>query len=239
MNKEEVVKHWLLDVAVELPVWLYDIIPNVKDVKLNVRPIPRCGAQDYATGLLELYHSGAIVLSSEFPEDDATSPVGVQKIIERFLTAGAKDQQERPGEIIRANRTPKMAVKYGLTALGGASWEKIAEPNWMRFVNSTSDAERGELISANRDLLLAYMGWYSYLNEEEIETDTIEWEHCSDLNVLYWKQLPFAYRVSFGVKSTDVKWMHGMPKWFQEWHLSLFSWYTKTWQLRDWSSLTI
>jgi hypothetical protein len=55
----------------------------------------------------------------------------------------------------------------------------------------------GELISPNRDLLIAYMGWYQEVNHEEIHLDTIKWETHADHEVLYWKRLPLCLPCPF------------------------------------------
>lgn len=138
-----------------------------------------------------------------------------------------------------------MRVDFKLTALGGESWEKIAEPNWGRFVSigTTSNGiqpERemtGDLVSADRDLLIAYMGWYPEVNREKIQLDTIRWETHADFEILYWKRLPFVYHASFRVRPAKPRWnSHNEPSWFRDWWISTRCWHKDPWQLPSWPS---
>jgi hypothetical protein len=51
---EEVIKHWLLNTAVEFGVPLTHIFPEVGQA-LNVKPVPGCGSEGYARGLAEWF----------------------------------------------------------------------------------------------------------------------------------------------------------------------------------------
>jgi hypothetical protein len=80
---DKVIKHWLLNTAVEFGVPLTHIFPEVSQA-LNVKPVPGCGSEGYASGLVELFDSGMIALSSEVEGDDTRSRTGVLQILERF-----------------------------------------------------------------------------------------------------------------------------------------------------------
>lgn len=105
------IEHWLLDLAVEFPVWLSQIFPSVDTDGLNVKSVPKCEAHDYAQAIAELSDSGAIVLSSENPEDDVQSPQGVRLILDRFVklqrNGPARPLYQRNG---RASRTQTGAI---------------------------------------------------------------------------------------------------------------------------------
>jgi hypothetical protein len=72
-----------------------------------------------------------------------------------------------------------MQVSFRLTRRGGEAWEKAAEPDWGHFISvgtysaAGGQSEPGEVISANRDLVIAYMGWYPEVNREKIQLETI------------------------------------------------------------------
>ncbi len=163
-SRDEITKHWLLNLTVEFPIRLTLLFPRVETLGLNTKAVPHCTAEDYARNLVELFDSGMIELSSELAEDDVTSRSGVSRILERFL-ALAEDYRRwqclRPGDpaSLKIDRNPAVQVDFKLTALGGEAWEKLAEPDWERFISASTygavedqGTETGELISPDRDL---------------------------------------------------------------------------------------
>jgi hypothetical protein len=247
---DEVIQHWLLNTAVEFGVPLTRLFPK-KSQGLNVKPIPGCSSEDYARGLVELFDSRMITLSSEFPGDDVTTRSGVSRILDRLL-ALPKDYQRlrhlRPGDpsSLTVDRNPAMQVDFKLTALGGETWEKVAEPDWGRFISATttypdygkSGPLEGDLISRDRDLLIAYMGWYPEVRNEQIRVETIKWETHTDFKVLYWKRLPFVYHASFEVRTAKDRWNdYKAPPWFWDWWFYTCHWHREPWDLPSWPSL--
>src|SRR3954464_8858827 len=87
---DEVIKHWLLNTAVEFGVPLTHIFPEVSQA-LNVEPVPGCCSEGYARGLVELFDSGMIALSSEVEGDDTRSRTGVLQILDRFRMLSKDD----------------------------------------------------------------------------------------------------------------------------------------------------
>ena len=244
----EVIQHWLLNTAVEFGVPLTYLFPD-KSQGLNVKPIPGCSSEDYAGGLIELFNSGMITLSSEFPEDDVTTRSGVSRILDRFW-ALPKDYRRgrylRPGDpsSLVIDRNPAMEVDFQLTELGGEAWARIAaEPDWTHLLVEQRDSTCGDLFSANRDLLMAYMGWYPEINQEHIQLDTITFETHNRFEILYWKRLPLVYHASFRLRAAEPRWGSAVPiwymapKWFLDWQRSaVSSWYKKPWDLEAWPS---
>ena len=93
------------------------------------------------------------------------------------------------------------------------------------------------MISANRDLVIAYMGWYPEVNREQIQLETIKWQTHTDFDVLYWKRLPFVYHASFQVQPAEARWNgYREPQWFHDWWVSTCSWHKKPWELPNWPS---
>lgn len=236
---DEVIKYWLLNTAVEFGVPLTHIFPEVSQA-LNVKPVPGCGSEDYASGLVELFDSGMIALSSEVEGDDTRSRTGVLQILDRFRMLSKDDVTLRTdGRLLKSyqlRRLSRMQVSFRLTPLGGEAWEKIAQPDWARYVSVSTVSASGDVISADRDLLLAYMGWYPEVNREQIQLQTMRWQTHTDFEIVYWKRLPFVYHASFEVQPAEARWVSGEPKWFRDWWVSTCTWYKQPWSLSGWPS---
>ena len=170
------IEHWLLDLAVEYPVRLSQIIPIVDTVGLNVKALPNCEAEDYARALAELSDSGAIVLSSEVPKDE---------------------------------------VVFKLTSRGAEVWESIAEPRWSDILTLSADLESGELCSPNRNLIMAFMGWYEEIERQQIALETIAWREEVHPAAPEWSLIR-------------------PPAWFRDWYVSAIAWHKKPWDLPGW-----
>jgi len=239
-TKKDMLKHWLLNLAVRHPIWLGLLFPSVEGEALNVKPVPGCGPEDYARGLVELIESGMVRLSSQVPGDEVESLVGVSQILDRFLKLAKDDsilrRDDRLLKPYQRNRLPGMKVSFRLTALGGETWSEVAEPDWMHIVTESGDAASGDIISPDRDRLMATIAWYPELNQEQVQLETIKWQTHSDFEVLYWKRLPFVYHVSFARQVAQVRWANAETEWFRDWRFSLSSWYKEPWELPDWPS---
>lgn len=243
---DEVIKHWLLNLAVEAHVRLVRLFPEIDGVGLNAEEVPGCGTNDYASCLMELFDSGMIEFISEVPGDEVETKNGVWRVLQRFLNLSGDDSSiYRDGHLLKAReryRLPGMQVRFKLTSRGGEAWEKNAEPKWGRFISvgtysaAQSQSEPGEVISANRDLVIAYMGWYPEVNREEIQLDTIKWQTHTDFEVLYWKRLPFVYHASFQVRPAEARWNGWEPQWLQDWWVSTRLWHKQPWELPNWPS---
>lgn len=240
MSADMMVKHWLLNLAVESPVWLSQIFPLIDSEGLNVKPVPGCNAADYARNLIELFDSGMILLSSEVPEDDVQSRPGVELVLARFLKPASDDpklnQQDRLPPIHERNRLPGMQVSFKLTARGGEAWESAAEPDWNNILTVSMDHDSGDLYSPHRHLLMAWMGWCQEIGQQWIPAETINWQTHADFEILYWKRLPLVYHASFTLQPAGPRWSNQEPKWFREWYISAITWHKKPWDLTGWPS---
>jgi hypothetical protein len=172
---------------------------------------------------------------------------GVSDVLDRFLGLPTNFQQVgysgEPRQKFRLD--PKARVYFKLAASGGEAWERLAEPEWERFVSATatfpaygeSGPAEGELISADRDVLLAWMGWYPEVRREKILIETVKWQTQTDFEALYWKRLPFVYRATFEVEIAKERWnSHKIPHWFWDWWTRSLHWYKQPWELPDWST---
>ena len=238
-SADEMIKHWLLNLAVEHPVWLGCLFPAVDAEGLNVKPLPRCKALDYARGLLELLDAGMIKLSSEVSGDDVESGLGAARVLDRFVRLSNDDPALCRGSrllpMYERNPLPGMQVEFELTPRGGEAWERVAEPDWSRLFTVSRDSTSGELISPDRDLLMALMGWYSEIHHgETIQRDTIRWQTHTDYAILYWKRVPLVCHASFGLQAAEAPWPGWGPEWFRDWYFSAVSWHRKPWDLPGW-----
>jgi hypothetical protein len=243
MSADPMIKHWLLNLAVEYPVWLGHLFPAVDCEALNVKPVPGCNAKGYARNLIELSDSGRVAFSSDVPGDDPESRPGLERILERFLGLANDDPARQHTSDLRPmyerNRLPGMQVYFKLTPSGGAAWERMAEPDWAHILTVSVDAESGDLFSPDRHLLMAYLGWYPEIEAQRIQLKAISWQTHSDFQVLYWKRIPLVYQASFTLHSAEgsiePEW-HRTPQWFREWYTSAITWHKQPWELASWPS---
>ncbi len=233
---DAVIRYWLLNLAVEMPVDLHRILPVVQEQALNVQTIPGCDAHDYMRGIIELRERRMIELLSKDAVDDVNSSDGVAQILDRFINLPQHDLNVSPRHFGPADKLPSASrVTYQVTALGGQEWERCAKPDWDQFVNGSDDYVSGELLSFNKERLIVYMGWYPEIAGSVIQLDTINWETHTNFNILYWKQLPVVHRVSFHLQPSGKRWgSDSAPKWFWDWYFSSTAWYAKPWLMPNW-----
>jgi hypothetical protein len=222
MPSDEIAKHWLLNLAIDHPAWLSLIFPTVATQALNVHAVPDFAAEDYARCMLGLFDSGMIRLStsrvgSEQEPDYIRERAAVLAVLDHFLGL--------PRDV---------KVRFELTDLGGEAWEKIAEPGWDHVLFELRDDACGEITSPDKDLLMAWMGWYSQINESKILLDTVHWETHEDFRILYWKRLPLVHRVSFDIEAAEKQWPIFQPQWYRDWWSASLRWYKQPWELPGW-----
>ena len=241
MPVDPMIRHWLLNLAVEYPVWLGHLFPAVDCEALNVRPVPGCDAPDYARTLIEACDAGMVTLSSEVPGDDVSSRVGIERIVARFLASANNesthiDQRHRRPMCERV-RLPGMEVRFKLTEPGGDAWARLAEPDWAHILTVSLDLASGDLFSPDRQLLMAYMGWYQQIEGQQIPLEAITWQTHSDFQILYWKRLPLVYQATFTslpAESRIAPRWSSAPLWFTNWYISAITWHKQPWELRGW-----
>lgn len=250
LSCSEVLRHWVLNTAIQFQVRLTDLFPEVNSQGLNVRPVPGCGAEQYANALIELSDSDLITFSSQVEGDDTSNRSGILLMIERFRHLQKNDpallnDSGQPLKSYQLYRRPGMQATFKLTSLGGEAWEKIAAPDWAHCISegttfpafndqNPDNMGEGDLISADRDRMIAYMGWYPEVRGECIEFETINWQTHTDFKILYWKRLPFVHHASFRVRVAEGRWRNGEPEWFRDWWSSTKKWHKEPWHLPDW-----
>lgn len=251
LSREDLIKHWLLNTAIEFCRPLLHVLPFVRGT-LNAKEIPFCRPEDYAHGLLELFRSGELLFTSENSEDDVHSLSGVEAILRRFV--------EYPVDLVPERYVTKMPqpprptfkvprVEFGLTESGGALWESVAKPEWNRFLDSgvvigEQDYESGDVVSPDQNLLMAHLGWFTELNSDvAIDVESLEVQEHADYAILHWKQLPHIYRATFKCHRSEPRWprrpnfaFRPAPSWFESWKRTTYRFYTQPWELPSWPS---
>jgi len=245
----KIIQHWILNLAIEGTRKLSDFLPVVESLYLNVLGVPDCSAEEYAKAVLALLDAGAIRLYFDIGEGEEIQPDRslVEAVIRRRIQLPPVGRipltkTPRPPREIRPAE-PDLMVK--LTEPGGKAWERLAKPDWNRYVQSLTDSPRtitdvlaGEVWSANQDLLIAELGWYQELNFARIDRNTIQLEILHDYPVTYWKLLPVVYRATFSCTYSEESWqkkgLPDEPKWFRDWRTSTNTWYQKPWDLTEW-----
>lgn len=242
-----ITRHWTLNLAREMPAKVSDLLPSVKQERLNVLKVPGVSATEYASALLNLFDSGAI--QARLLDDEDRSPAN-RPDLEAVLEARLQlpPIPETSADPRRANSGIRSALgrdspdlAWELTLLGGEEWETLALPDWNRFANILSDEVSGEIWSSNHDLLMAELGWCRELTGLEIDRTSIQIEMLSNHAVTYWKILPEVYHAAFRSKDVNNEWTAKPllePHWFRKWWLSRHDWYTKPWNLPGWPKVT-
>ncbi len=244
-SDDRVIKYWLLDLATEFPRSFGLLFPTVEGEALNVKEIPGRESEDYAEALVELFREGLIELKSDFPGDDVCSQSGVSKIVERFTRLPRGERQVRhvgSDSQTEGNHQSRHYVRFQLTAAGGQEWEKLAEPDWNHYFNQLGGRKSCEIISQNRDLVMAVLGWFQETDGGRVHLNAIQIQKLSDYPILYWKRLPSVFKVNFTFEKAEARWSGdgpawlNEPKWFKEWRAAATHWYTKPWELAAWPS---
>jgi hypothetical protein len=196
---------------------------------------------DYVAAVLSLLDAGSIRLFFETNDRKEVAPdrPTVEGILTRRLQLPAVTQHPPlrkavPHRPPREIRPAEPDLRIELTPTGGEIWEKRAGADWNRYVQTLTDVRSGEACSANRNLLMAFLGWYEELNSAIVDRSTIKLEVLHDHHVTYWKVLPAVNCATFACKWTDVQRVIDGPKWFQEWWRELDEWYKKPWELPGW-----
>jgi hypothetical protein len=240
-----VVQHWLLNLAIEVPCSLGTIFPSVEEEYLNVKKIAGCKPEEYGESLLELFEEGLIILKSDFAGDNVDNKDGVAQIVERFVRL-PKDAREvryasRKVNSDSARKTPERA-RFEVTKAGGEEWERRAEPDWNHYFDQRGDQSDCEVVSQNRDLVMAVLGWFPELGGGRVDVNSIQIQKLDDYPIFYWKYLPSVFKANFAFNKADPRlsgdgpaWPRE-PEWFHEWQASTTSWYRKPWEMPEWPS---
>ena len=86
---------------------------------------------------------------------------------------------------------------YGLTAAGGEAWEKVARPDWDRYIDSSfgTEPDAGEVICADPARAERYL--FSPYQEHQPLPDCVRRDCLEPWPATYWKTLPAGHRIRF------------------------------------------
>jgi hypothetical protein len=233
LSRDQIVKHWLLNLAIECSIPLRVLFPFRWPTR-NAREIPNVPAEEIARSVLELFDSRMISVSSYADESSVPSRCDLSSILDRFVALShdlEKSSDPRTESLNHVRSNQDLQLSFELTTEGGETWERLAKPDWSRFVMERSDFEIADFYSVNRDLLTAYMGWYTEMNEARILPATVEWNSRKDSEIVYWKKMPLVHHAFCRL---EVKSAAEVPKWLWDWYVSATAWYTDPWELPDW-----
>jgi hypothetical protein len=223
LPNDAVVRHWTLNLAVKFPVPLWLLFPVVREESLNVKAVPGLAADDYAAVLQGLLSDKMIQITGaeiENPNDWANTV----RLLSHLPIAPGWEMAKMPGG----------QISFELTPRGGDVWERRAEPDWNHILIESSDLESCELLSPDRNQLMAYMGWYRELRDQAIDLETVKLTRRTNFPILYWKQLASVYHASFHLYPTprDSANRRCALPWLNEW--AALKWYRHPWDLPDW-----
>ena len=200
-------EYWLLDVVAEFAVPVQILRPGRIEDLLNRRSLGATNAE-IAQALVALRDSGLVwIRGGRIPA----------KTLQRILAdKGARD--------------------YGLTAEGGAAWERAARPDWSRYIDDCAwiagggDPQRGlvesdlwqyEITCADVALLERYFGFErEFLLKPGIVVEgSVTRDVIRPWKATYWKVLPEAYRILFQTGRDERRSQPpGEPRWDHRWH---------------------
>ena len=263
LSKDELLRYWLLTSAIDHPVELACFFPKFEWGPLNMRDLPGCTANDYVRELLELFDRQWIEFSSLIEEYDLKTRFGVIQMLDLFNDFSEQNPDallyrrgSRSHPDPRSVHRPDLIVDFQLTEAGGNAWEKIAKPNWKKFLEEYTNLEgegeelrpsSAELASQDLNLVIAHLGWFRDEWTESIvygpQFESIKLQFHEEYQALYWKRLSSVYKATFALMPVSHLWPKGPngephwyqePKWFKDWRNTSREWFTEPWNLPDW-----
>ena len=112
-------------------------------------------------------------------------------------------------------------VWYGLTQQGGAKWEAISRPEWLRFITGglNEEANDCDVASANRAAIAEYL--HDDRVRDRIIPASVVWQEILDWQATYWKSLPAGFEVHFRITNPSEDFMVAQPP--KNWYTNPFA----------------
>lgn len=243
---QELVRHWILSLAIEGSRKLSDFVPYVECLYLNVHSVPTAAPHHYGDAFLGLFDAGLIYCFRD--EDDEHGKIQVNRSVVESVLA-ARLQLPQVTSKTRLSRIPgpigpaSPDLKWELTTAGGEEWERLAQPNWERYVFALFDLppderspKAGDAWSASRDSLMLEIGWCGEFNDQEVDPRSLSLELLHNHSIAYWKVLPIVYHATFvcgSVRAGETD-LWAESQWFRNWRISRRAWYKEPWTLPNW-----
>lgn len=205
---EDPIKQWLLTLAVKARVPLKFLFPVVRAEILNLPQPPAVSDGDRLDAFFYLLSQECLEVVDSVPNDVAQSDWSEHELRDRILS----------GLTGRLN--------FGLTQIGGLAWERVAEPDWSRFISHSATSEELDLASTNFERLGAHLGWIPAVEGVRIKWETLSYELHESYPITYWKRLSGVHRVQCKLESRAEGGMGiGWPQWFSHWHAEFHRWF--------------
>lgn len=238
---QEIVQHWILNLAIEGRRKLSDFVPYVEDLYLNVPPVPGATPHYYGEAFLALFDAGLICCFLD--KDDEERRISADRsLVESVLAARLQLPQVTSRTRLRApgpvgSSSPDLI--WELSPAGGGEWERLAQPNWERYVHALFGLAAGHAWSASLDSLMIEIGWCSELNHEEVDRRSLRLEVLHNYPIVYWKVLPVVYHAKFLCRSVTGEQTELLErsKWFRDWWISRRTWYKEPWTRPNWPAV--
>lgn len=206
------VEYWLLSYVVTARDTLGWIIPESLEF-IERRP-PGFTDKEIANAFERLFRRGDILAFRPVRPPTGREP--------RFVPSRAE---------IDAGLRNELAIYYELTPKGGDLWERVAAPDWDRFlsVRGGSRKEGVWAASQNREILERYLAYLPHKWREFPVWGSEMWETVVPWQATYWKTLPLGHAVRFQIRRprriarrTEVT----VPQYVEEWFEQVKAWYT-------------
>jgi hypothetical protein len=151
------------------------------------------------------------------------SLIGVQSPNDESLIRFLPTYQEIDAALQSQNTT-----QYELTSKGGTQWEALSNPSWTRFVGgSCFPSEHLAILEASfcptseEEIQL-----FHYFYDCEVVPESIECERLSPWKALYWKTLPYGYKLSTQLIKSPNRFQGDISSEEQKFIEKILNWYT-------------
>lgn len=218
MNKNE---YWFLEAAIRLKIpfpWLS--AGNVDE--LLTRPHHHLSRPELLIVLERLFARGDLFL--EYVDRHGQSERRQAPSRSEIEAALYSAQEEGIG--------PPERLFYGVTAQGGALWERHSHPQWDLFFEEGYgiDPYEGEMAASTPGLIEERLGHAPYDTMiKAIVPESLRWSVLQPWQATYWKQLPLGYRVEFTylpLSEGEERTRPAPPDWVGAWRQRVRKWYT-------------
>src|ERR1700743_1593071 len=129
---QELIQHWILNIAINFPRRLSDFIPFVESESLNVKELPGVTPTEYAAAFLTLIDAGFVYayhIETDAGETRARADrPEVEAILEKRLQLPVETSRIRVrlGQPRPSTKSFPPDLRWKITAAGGDAWESIA-----------------------------------------------------------------------------------------------------------------
>ena len=242
---QEIVQHWILNLAVEMARNIADFVPYVESLSLNVPPVPGVTPSQYCESFLALLDRGRIKCF-EIAGNEGEKREVDRSLVESVIAARLQlphVTSKRCVGMMGPVGSSRPNLEWEMTTAGGEQWERPAQPNWERYVSACfgfsseeGSSETGDAWSTSLDTLMLEIGWCSEFNRVDVDRQSLNLAVLHDYPITYWKVLPVVYHLSFSCRSVgrEQRDLRSEAKWFRDWWISRCAWHKEPWSVQGW-----